>query len=100
MQERAGEAIVGKEFIAFARIFGSHLCCKLEFMLLVRKRGVIFLQVVWEQSLTGIQVIYTFLSECSLGENYKGMSEAGWGRASQACGFRLSLSIGLGVSLA
>ena len=57
------------------------------------------MQVVWEQSLTGIQVIYTFLSECSLGENYKGMSEVGWGRASQACGFRLSLSIGLGVSL-
>ena len=33
MQERAGEVIVGKEFIAFARIFDSHLCCELEFML-------------------------------------------------------------------
>lgn len=98
MQERAGEIIVGKEFIAFARIFDSHLCYELEFMLRVRKRGVILVQVVWEQSLTGMQVVYTFLSECFLGENCKGMSEAGWGRASQGCGFRLSLSIGLGVS--
>lgn len=46
MQERAGEVIVEKEFIAFARIFDSHLCYELEFMLRVRKRGAILVQVV------------------------------------------------------
>lgn len=44
-----------------------------------------------------MQVIHTFLSERFLGENYRGMSEAGWGRANQGCGFRLSLSTGVGV---
>ena len=46
MQERAGEVIVRKEFIAFAKIFDSHLCYELEFMLRVRKREIILVQVV------------------------------------------------------
>ena len=46
MQERAGEVIVRKEFIVFARIFDSHLCYELEFILRVRKRGVILVQIV------------------------------------------------------